>query len=310
MNTDFIKVDTVTKYYKSSIALLNVSFTLEKGHIYGLLGPNGAGKSTLCSILSTATPPDTGEVIFFSQTFSREHSQSINNIRRNIGYLPQNPPIYPEMTAQEYLLFSGNSKGLSGDTLYNAVNSLFEMSELSLYADRPISTLSQGNARRVAILASIIAKPEFLILDEPSASLDPEQNLLLREIILNRKSSHNITLISSHNLYEIQNLCDRIIMLSNGQIVKTGDIGKLANDNPLQIKITLSSASSRITAAIEKLPDVISCKILGNTVFITAKANCNLTRISETIALNKGIIIGFTTAEPSLEDVYLKLISK
>ncbi len=309
-----ITADTITKYYKSTVAIYNVSFTMEKGHIYGLLGPNGAGKSTLCSILSTATLPDTGEINFFSHIFSRNNSRlnnsNLNEIRKNIGFLSQNSILFPEMTVSEYLLFMGSAKGLLGNDLYNAVNQSIEATDIEKYQTKVISSLSSGTAHRVAISGAIIGDPDFLILDEPSNSLDPEQNILLRNIIFNRKKEDKITLISSHNLYEIQNLCDKVIILSQGQVVKTGDLDRLTDKNTIQISITLASPCEKLTSVISKLDCVISCKSQNNTITVTAEKSCSIAKISSAITSNGGIIVGFSTSAPSLEDIYLKLISK
>lgn len=309
-----IKADTLTKYYKSTPAVFNVSFTLEKGFIYGLLGPNGAGKSTLCSLLSTATVPDTGEISFFSRVFSRNNSRlnnsDLNEIRKNIGFLPQSSPLFPEMTISEYLLFMGSAKGLGGNELYKAVNRSLEATGIDKYQCKVISSLSSGTAHRAAISGAIIGDPELLILDEPSNSLDPQQNILLRNIILNRKNNSKITLVSSHNLYEIQNICDRVIILSQGQIVKTGDLESLADKNILQISITLAAPCEALTLAVLKLNGVIACKSQNNIISVTAEKGCNIAKISSAITSNGGIIVGFSTSAPSLEDTYLKLISQ
>lgn len=309
-----ITVDTVTKYYKSTPAIYNVSLTLEKGFVYGLLGPNGAGKSTLCSMLSTSLIPDTGEINFFSRIFSpnteRVLNKDLDEIRKGIGYLPQKPFLFKEMTVAEYLLFVGSSKGLKGNRLYHAVNDVLVATDIESFQNKIIATLSEGSCHRVAISAAILADPDFLIMDEPSNSLDPMQNLLLRNIIFNRKKDNKITLISSHNLYEIENLCDKVIILSEGQVVKTSDLDRLSDKSTIEIHITLSSSVEKSISAVSKINGVISCKNQKNSIVLLAKKDISLEKISTAITSSGGTIIGFSTTVPSLEDMYLKLISK
>ena len=299
-----ITVDTVSKYYKSFPALKDVSFTLEKGHVYGLLGENGAGKSTLCSILSASCTPDTGTVYYFSSPFSRQKSASSRHFTDKIGYLPQSPRIQNELTVSEYLIYSAACQGIYGDDAITRVSLLAEKYGMTDLLSRQLASLSTGNIKRAAICASVIHDPVFLILDEPSSALDPKQNVILQELISSRKNENCITLISSHNLYEIESLCDRIIIISNGIVTYTGDIDDLAGTDEKTYLLAVTKNASAMASLIRS-EFGFSTVITSGMISIRMPSSFPIDTISSFVFKNGDIITHLCEKKGTLSQLYL-----
>ncbi|MDX1579973.1 MAG: ABC transporter ATP-binding protein, partial [Gemmatimonadota bacterium] len=212
-----IVVDRVSKYYGSSAAVSDLDFTIEEGECVGFLGLNGAGKSTTLRMLSCLLLPTSGRISI--RGFDVEDEP--HEIRKLIGYLPDNPPLYPEMRVIEFLRFAGRLRRMSKAEVEKRLPEVIEVTGLEEVADQPISTLSHGYRQRVGIAQAIVHRPALLILDEPIQGLDPVQIVEMRELIRSLRGEHTI-LLSSHILSEIERTCDRILMLHKGRIVAKG----------------------------------------------------------------------------------------
>ncbi len=208
-----IHVKEVTKAYGDVQALRGVSFDVAAGEIVGLLGPNGAGKTTLIKILTGYLQPDDGEASidgFDVLTQTRE-------AQARIGYLPENAPLYPELSAQTYLRMMADLRNISPDQQPARISAAVRATALGDYLTRPIGALSKGLRQRVGLAQAILHQPRLLILDEPTVGLDPTQIVEIRHLI-RRLSQHSTILFSSHILSEVEAVCDRVIILMNGQI--------------------------------------------------------------------------------------------
>ena len=203
----------LTKFYGTQKALNDVSFEIPKGQIVGLLGPNGAGKSTLMKILTTYLPADAGTATV--NEFSVETDPL--NVRKHIGYLPENNPLYLDMYVREYLAFSA-SLYLSENLIKSAVEEIIEKTLLTSESHKTIGQLSKGYRQRVGLAAALIHQPQVLILDEPTTGLDPNQLLEIRQLILELGQEKTV-LLSTHIMQEVDALCDRILIINKGDLV-------------------------------------------------------------------------------------------
>ncbi|MBM3727823.1 MAG: ATP-binding cassette domain-containing protein [Acidobacteria bacterium] len=219
-----IKVEGLTKRYARNVAVNNISFEVEKGQIVGFLGPNGAGKTTTMRILTCFLPATSGK----ASVAGFDCLEQADEVKKRIGYLPETPPLYPEMEVAEYLEFVGRLKGIDKASLPSRVDEVLE--KLSLVPERKklISKLSKGYRQRVGIAQAIIHNPEVLILDEPTSGLDPKQIIEVRDLIRALAGDHTI-ILSTHILQEVEAMCERVIIISQGRVVATDSMASLAN---------------------------------------------------------------------------------
>ena len=214
-----IKVEGVTKVYGSQKALDNVSFEVKKGEIVGFLGPNGAGKSTMMKIVSCFIPPTSGKVTVGGFDIVEDSMK----VREMVGYLPESNPLYYDMYVKEYLDFVCGLYGIKGDRSAR-IDEMIEVTGLEREQHKQIGQLSKGYKQRVGIAQAIIHDPEILILDEPTSGLDPNQLVEIRELIRTLGKDKTI-MFSSHIMQEVEAVCDRIIIIDKGNIVKDDKVG-------------------------------------------------------------------------------------
>lgn len=225
-----IDVQNLTKQYAGRIAVNNISFQVEPGEIVGFLGPNGAGKSTTMRILSGYMPATSGRARVAG--FDVFH-QSLD-VRRSVGYMPEMAPLYSEMKVKEYLRFRAELKGLSGLAMRRRVGEVMEQTGVSEMRRRLIGNLSKGYRQRVALADALVHRPKLLILDEPTNGLDPVQIRQVRDLLRGLKSKHTV-LLSTHILHEVEQTCDRVVMINQGRI--------RANDTPQNLSQQLRSTT-------------------------------------------------------------------
>jgi ABC-2 type transport system ATP-binding protein len=217
-----ITVSELTKRYARHTAVDSISFEVQKGQIVGFLGPNGAGKTTTMRILTCFMPPTSGSAKVAGFDVLEESFE----VKKRIGYLPELPPLYPEMRTSEYLTFVGNLKGLSGDELRKRVGYVSERCAIADVQDKLLGKLSKGYRQRVGLAQAIIHNPEVLILDEPTAGLDPKQINETRDLIKSLAGDHTIVL-STHILPEVEQICQQVIIINKGKLVATDSVNNL-----------------------------------------------------------------------------------
>jgi len=220
-----IEVRNITKSFGKVQALAGMTFTIKKGEIVGFLGRNGAGKTTLMRILTSYLPASSGQVTIDGKEVVR-HSM---NVRRKIGYLPETPPLYPDMTARAYLRFAANLKDVPAKEIGARVDKVLNECYLRNVAHKTIGTLSKGYQQRVGIAQAIINDPQILILDEPTNGLDPVQIGRMRELIRNLEAERTI-IISTHILTEIEQIARRVLIIKDGLIVADDALENLLAD--------------------------------------------------------------------------------
>ena len=232
-----IQVSHLTKYYGDFLAVNDLSFEIQDGHVYGFLGPNGAGKSTTMNIMTGCLSPTDGTVKIGGFDILEQPEAA----KKLIGYLPEQPPLYPNETPQEYLTFVGEAKGLRGKALREEIDSAVQSAGIENVRDRLIGTLSKGYRQRVGIAQALLGKPQVIILDEPTVGLDPIQIIEIRDFIKELGKTHTV-ILSSHILSEVQAVCEQVLIISKGKLV--------AYDTPENLE-KLLLASNGVTFQVE-----------------------------------------------------------
>ncbi len=234
-----IKVQGLTKRYARTVAVDNISFEVEKGQIVGFLGPNGAGKTTTMRVLTCYLPPTNGT----ASVAGFDVLENPMEVKRHIGYLPETPPLYPEMEVAEYLTFVGRLKGISTTDIARRVDEVMERCAVADMRSRLIGKLSKGYRQRVGLAQAIIHNPDVLVLDEPTAGLDPKQIIETRDLIRHLAGDHTI-ILSTHILSEVEHSCDRVVIINRGKLVATDSVENLTNRLRGSEAVALEIASS------------------------------------------------------------------
>jgi ABC-2 type transport system ATP-binding protein len=265
-----IEVRDLVKRYGGNTAVDHLSFNVEKGQIYGFLGPNGAGKSTTMNIITGYLGLTEGEVIINGHNILEEPEEA----KRSIGYLPEQPPLYNDMTAREYLEFAAELKGLPKEERENSVLKAMELTRIESVADRLIKNLSKGYRQRVGLAQAILGFPEILILDEPTVGLDPKQILEIRELIRSLSKEHTI-ILSSHILSEVQEVCDHVLIIHKGKLIASGTPKELEQQMKSMSTelIVKSNDPARVNAVFSDLQGVssVTCSPADNANELSVK---------------------------------------
>ncbi len=219
-----IKVEGLTKRYDRTVAVDNISFEVEKGQIVGFLGPNGAGKTTTMRVLTCFLPPTSGTASIAGFDVLEQPME----VKKRIGYLPETPPLYPEMEVWEYLDFVGRLKGISSADIARRVDDVTGRCAIGDVRTRLIGKLSKGYRQRVGLAQAIIHNPDVLILDEPTSGLDPKQIIEIRELLKALAGEHTI-ILSTHILSEVEHSCERVIIIDRGRLVAIDSVANLTN---------------------------------------------------------------------------------
>ena len=219
-----IKVEGLTKRYARNIAVDNISFEVEKGQIVGFLGPNGAGKTTTMRVLTCFMPPTSGS----ASVAGFDVQQNPMEVKRRIGYLPETPPLYPDMEVVEYLDFVGRIKGIPAAELSKRIAEVAEKCAVADVRKKLIGKLSKGYRQRVGLAQAILHNPDVLILDEPTSGLDPHQIIETRDLIKGLAGDHTI-ILSTHILPEVEQICEKVIIIAKGKVVATDSVQNLTS---------------------------------------------------------------------------------
>ena len=307
-----IEVKGLTKKYGAHTAVDNVSFKIRNGHIYGLLGPNGAGKSTTMNIIAGCLSPTDGTVLINGYDICDQPIEA----KRQIGYLPEQPPLFGDMTPFEYLCFVAEAKGVKDDLIDRQVKEAMTVTDLIPVKDRLIRNLSKGYRQRVGIAQTMLGSPDIIILDEPTVGLDPKQLTEIRALI--RKLSEKLTVIvSSHILSEISELCDHVIILSEGKVVADDSMAALeARVSPEKVlRMTVKGDESGVRGVLKGIEGVKSVTSHGASSIegainlkVTTAADVDLRdTIFFAMAEQRYAVISMELVEQSLESIFLSL---
>jgi ABC-2 type transport system ATP-binding protein len=238
-----IEVNKLEKRYGDYIAVSDVTFSAKKGDILGFLGPNGAGKTTTIRMLATYLPPSGGSAKVAGFDIEREAEQ----VRRRIGYLPETPPLYPEMTVKEYLTFVARIKQIPSRNIRERVDYAIEKCFLKDVRNKLCQHLSRGFRQRAGIAQAIIHDPEVVILDEPTSGLDPKQIIEIRQTISSLAENHTV-ILSTHILPEVSMVCSKVVIINRGRVVLEQELSELIKNRPLE-QVFIESVSADEIAA-------------------------------------------------------------
>lgn len=307
-----IEVQGVSKRYGSVEALRNVSISAPRGKVLGLLGQNGAGKTTLLNIMTGYLAPTAGRALIDGHDPLLEPELA----KRELGYLPEHPPLYDEMTVEEYLRFVAALKRVQGPAVHAHVNEIIAKTGLSEMRERLLGHLSKGFRQRVGLAQALCGDPDALVLDEPTAGLDPKQITEIRTLI--RKLSTGRTIVfSSHNLGEVRQLCDHVVILHRGEVKLDAPIGDMAQDGRVTLVCTAQGGEKRLTAALNHLEGIRSVTAqpdaAEDTVTFTLSFEQSALPEKQVFTLCSAMnapILRMTRCEDDLEQVFLRAISE
>ena len=309
-----IELKGITKRYGAVDAINNISFTAPKGQVVGLLGQNGAGKTTTLNILTGYMPPTEGQVLVDGMdmlTHARE-------CKRAIGYLPEKPPLYDEMTVRSYLKFVCELKEVDRKAIPAHVDEVMHTCGLTEVAGRIIGHLSKGYRQRVGVAQALCGDPPVLVLDEPTVGLDPRQVVEIRSLIRQLGRTHTV-IFSSHLLSEIQQLCQRVIILHQGKMIREADMAELTSSGDgLRLRASIKGRQQDLLPAILSLPCVRRVKPLKQTVpgvtevsieCASASSPDAQTALFRLLCAMDAPIMQLVTERDSLEDAFLRATS-
>ena len=263
-----IEVKHLTKRYGSHTAVSDLSFTVEKGQIYGFLGPNGAGKSTTMNIMTGCLAATSGEVVIGGYDIFQDAAQA----KRLIGYLPEQPPLYLDRTPREYLRFVARAKGIPEKRIPGELDRVMTVTGTLDVADRLMKNLSKGYRQRVGIAQAVLGDPEVIILDEPTVGLDPRQITEIRELI-RQLGKERTVILSSHILSEVQQVCTTILILSKGKLVACGEIGELGKqleqESGFRLEVGAEPGGNTLAEALKGVPGVLEAYDMTTEAVVT-----------------------------------------
>lgn len=307
-----IKVEHLTKYYGDFLAVNDLSFEIDEGHVYGFLGPNGAGKTTTMNIITGCLSATSGHV----QIGGFDIFEDSDHAKRLIGYLPEQPPLYMNETPLEYLRFVGEAKGLKGAELKRQIDEVIEQVKIQDVKGKRISALSKGYKQRVGIAQALLGNPKVIILDEPTVGLDPIQIIEIRDLIKQLGQDHTV-ILSSHILSEVQAICEKILIIAHGTLVAFDQPDKLESQllSANEIFFTTDAPENDVREAlstVSHITDLTIEKTEKNILSAHIKTDAkDLHSVSKEVffafAKRKQALLELTLKRATLEDIFLEL---
>lgn len=308
-----IEIDNLVKKYGSNVAVNGLSLKIEKDKIYGFLGPNGAGKSTTMNIITGYIGATSGSVRLNGHDILKE----VEEAKKSFGYLPEIPPLYPEMTVREYLDFVAELKKIKKKERTKAVEEAMELAKLTQVEGRLIKNLSKGYKQRVGIAQAVMGMPEIIILDEPTVGLDPKQIIEIRQLIKDLGENHTV-ILSSHILTEISEVCEHIFIISQGKLVASGTEEELVQKLAGETKVVLELKGSKAEAedALNKVSEIQDFNIKETEdgiikAEVVTDRECDIREeLFYVLAEYKLPIMSMKLDKKTLEDIFIELTSE
>ena len=305
-----IEVKNLVKKYGNHLAVDHLNFTIEEGHIYGFLGPNGAGKCTTMNIMTGYLGATEGEVLINGHDILKEPEEA----KKQIGYLPELPPLYMDMTVREYMEFAAELKKIPKAKRAESIDDVEKLVKIKDVEKRLIKNLSKGYRQRVGLAQAVLGFPEIIILDEPSVGLDPKQIIEIRELIRKLAKKHTV-ILSSHILAEVREVCDYIMIISKGKLVASDtpeNLERYLGESGL-IEIETRTEASKVKEVLKNVPGIekVSLKIDASGITsgqIREKRGQDIREeLFTTFAEKKMPLLKLNPVQVSLEDVFMEL---
>ncbi len=306
-----IEAEGLTKFYGSLPAIRDVTFQVEKGEVVGFLGPNGAGKSTTIRILTCYMPATTGT----ARVDGLDCFDKSLEVRRKVGYLPENVPLYTDMTVTRFLKFAAASKGVESRSMKKEIGRVADICGLEKVSNRIIGHLSKGFRQQVGLAQALLNNPPILVLDEPTIGLDPSHIIEIRRLIQDLKEEHTI-LLSSHILPEVAQICQRVLIINKGQIVATDSPSNLTSQlqKNAQVVLEVRGSALALAPAIEKIDGVQRVTASDGSesrVVIETDRSRDLRPEIARMVVQQGIdLLELKTVDLSLEDIFMQLVTE
>jgi len=295
--SDSLELRNVRKSYGKFVAVDGVSLVVPEGSIFGLLGPNGAGKTSTIRMIMDITPPDTGEILFFG------HPRRPEDLRR-VGYLPEERGLYRKMVVTEHLLFLGEIRGLKRRELVPRIEKWLERVDLAAWSKAKVEELSKGMQQKVQLIGTVLHEPDLLLLDEPFSGLDPINQELFKELLLDYRRQGKSVILSTHGMELAERMCDHICLISKGRVVLTGELGA--------IKRQVGGNTFRLVAEgdldrLQSLPEVEHAATQNGVVKLMLRPEAKgpevLRQLVQFLRVHE-----FRSEEPELEQIFLKAV--
>lgn len=309
-----IQVKDVTKKYGNFIAVENLNFEIKHGEVIGLLGPNGAGKSTTMNMLTGFIEPSEGSIIINGKDIVKKAREA----KKNIGYMPENVPLYLDLTVREFVTYMAELKLVQRKERKKQVEEIIKATGLEDVKNKLIRNLSRGYKQRVSMAGALVGKPEILVLDEPTVGLDPKQIIEIRELIKSLGKDHTV-IISSHILSEISQICEKVIIINKGEIVAIDtpeNLEKLVNENN-SIIVTVEDKENKMPELSEKVEEISKVELVkdnedGTKQYVVfPKDDIDLRKTLFDVLPKENItIFELRKSEATLEEAFIKLINK
>ena len=302
--THAIVVEALQKTFRQGFfmrrvrAVKGISFTVETGEIFGFLGPNGAGKTTTIKMLTGLIRPTGGRVAVFG------HAIPSPQTMKDVGFLPENPYIYPYLTPREFVTLAARLSGLVGARLRGRVEASLERTGIAYAADRQVRKLSKGMLQRTGLAAAMVSDPELLLLDEPMSGLDPVGRKEVRDLILEEKKRGKTVFFSTHILSDVETLCDRVVILRRGETVVSGTVRELLRADVRRVEVTLAEVPPALRERL--VSDGFVVQDAGGHVVVEIEGDANVPRVLGAALEARARVVEVAPRRETLEDLFMR----
>ncbi|HXK19738.1 MAG TPA: ABC transporter ATP-binding protein [Polyangiaceae bacterium] len=304
MTDAVIRVERLQKEFRQGffmrrvMAVRDISFSVDRGDIFGFLGPNGSGKTTTIKVLTGLISPTAGRAELFGEAVPSRRALA------RIGFLPENPYVYPYLTPAEFVVLCGRLSGLSARAAQDRTRQVLDQVGVAYAADRPVRRLSKGMLQRTGLAAALVADPELLILDEPMSGLDPVGRKEVRDLIVEERKRGRTIFFSTHILNDVESLCDQVAILRKGEVVVSGRISELLRRDARRTEITLGGDSKALAA--ELASEQLACREVAGMLVVLVEGTDTLTRVLRR-ALDAGLSVEqVVPRHETLEDLFMR----
>jgi ABC-2 type transport system ATP-binding protein len=305
MNQTVIETQTLTKRYGDVVAVDGLNLVVEQGQVFGMLGPNGSGKTTTILMLLGLTEPTEGSV----RVLGLDPRRQPLGVKSRVGYIPDQIGFYNELTAKENLIYMAKLNGLRRNEAYKRIGESLHQMGLDQVANRRVETFSHGMRQRLAVAETLVKRPQAIIMDEPTQGLDPEASREFLEVIRDLKAQGITILLSSHLLYQVQAVCDRVGLFHRGRMVLEGTVKELAQRvlaGAHRVRLEAEGTGERLEASLRRVPGTVSVKRSDSRIYELEASRDVRTEAALAVAAAGGKLLSLNFEEPSLDEIYTR----